>query len=68
MFGHVIISSHMFGQVTSKVWRDHMIHHVVDQVIVSQGHVKESLSLLSGYNLALGPGWVDLGVSQVIPS
>jgi len=52
-----------------------MIRHMVGQVIASQGHmpasqghVGESSFLLSGYNLALGPGWVDLGVSHVIPS
>jgi len=68
MFGHVIILGHMFGHVTPKVWRDHMICHMVDQVITSQGHMEESSSLLSGYSLALGPDWVDLGVSCVIPS
>jgi len=52
MFGHVIVSGHVFGHVTSKVWRDHMICHVVDQVIASQGHVEESSSLLLDYSLA----------------
>ena len=75
MEGHVIILGHMFGHMTSKVWRDHMICHVVGQVIASQDHVPpslgymgESLSSLSGYSLALGPDWVDLGFSCVIPS
>jgi len=39
-----------------------------DHVPVSQDHVGVSSSSLSGYNLALGRGWVDLVVSCMIPS
>jgi len=42
--------------------------HVLGHVMVSQGHVLESLSSLFGCSFALGLGWVDLGVSHVIPS
>jgi len=56
MFGHMIAFGHVFGHVTLKAQRDHVIHHMIGQVIASQGHVEESSSLLSGYNLALGLG------------
>ena len=60
MSGHVIVFGHVFGHVTWEVLGDH--------VPVSQDHVGVSSSSLSGYSLALGLGWVDLGVSRVIPS
>ena len=75
MSGYIIVLGHIFGYVTSKVWRDHIIYYVIDHVIVSQGHmptswghVGESLSSLFGCNLALGSDWVCLGVSHMIPS
>ena len=49
----------------------HVMGHMMfswDHVPVSQDHVGVSSSLLSGYSLALGLGWVDLGVSRMIPS
>jgi len=61
--GHVVVLGHVFGHVTWKVQGDHVIHHMMDHVIVSQGHMpasldymRESSSSLSGYSLALGPG------------
>jgi len=75
MCGHVIMSGHMFGHVTWKVLGDHVIHHMIghlmfswDHVPVSQDHMGVSSSSLSGYSLALGLGWVDFGVSHMIPS
>jgi len=59
----VIVFGHVVGHVTWKVQGDHMMCHVMDHVIASQGHVPASLdhvvessSSLSGYSLALGPG------------
>ena len=73
--GHVVMLGHMFGHVTWKVQGDHMMGHVMGHVMgsqghmpASQGHIGESLFSLFDYNLALGSGWVDLGVSCVIPS
>ena len=61
--GHVIVFGHVSGHMTWKVQGDHVMCHMMDHVMVSQGHVpassdhiRESLSLLSGYSLALGPG------------
>jgi len=75
VYRHVIAFGHVFGHVTWKVLGDHVICHVMghmisswDHVPVSQDHVGVSSSLLSGYSLALGLGWVDLGVSRMIPS
>jgi len=48
-----------------------MMGHMIsswDHVPISQDHVGVSSSSLSGYSLALGLGWVDLGVSRMIPS
>ena len=48
-----------------------MVGHVTDSqghVPVSQDHMGEFSSSLFGCNLALGSGWVDLGLSRVIPS
>jgi len=63
MSGHVIVFGHVSDHVTWKVQGDHVMCHMIDQVITSQGHMpaspdhmEESLSLLSGYSLALGPG------------
>ena len=53
MFGHMIMSGHVFGHVTSKVWRDHMICHVVDQVIASQGHVPASQDHVGEFSSSL---------------
>jgi len=73
--GHVIVFGHVFGHVTWEVLGDHVICHVMghmmfswDHVPVSQDHVGASSSLLSGCSLALGLGWVDLGVSRMIPT
>ena len=75
MYGHVIVFGHVFGHVTWEALGDHVICHVMghmmfswDHVPVSQDHMEVSSSLLSGYSLALGLGWVDLGVSRMIPS
>ena len=75
VYGHVIVFGYVFGHVTRKVLRDHVIRHVMghmmfswDHVPVSQDHVGVSSSLLFGYNLALGRGWVDLVVSRMLPS
>ena len=75
VYGHVIVFGHVFGHVTWEVLGDHVIRHVMghmmsswDHVPVSQDYVGVSLSSLSGYSLALGPGWVDLEVSRMIPS
>jgi len=65
MLGHVI------GHVVLKLVRDHVMRHVIGSqghVPVSPGYVEESSSSLFGYSWALGVGWVDLGVSRVIPS
>ena len=76
MMRHVIGSQgHVVGHVTWKVLEDHVIGYVIghmissqDHVPVSQDHVGVSSSSLSGYNSALGLGWVDLGVSRTILS
>ena len=75
MYRHVIVFDHVFGHVTWKVLGDHVIRPVMghmispwDHVSVSQDHMGVSSSSLSGYSLALGLGWVDLGVSHMIPS
>ena len=65
MFGHVI------GYVIQELVRDHVMSHVIPSqghVPISQGHMGEFLSSLFGCNLALGSGWVDLGLSRAIPS
>jgi len=61
--GHMITFGHVTGHVTWKVQEDHVMCHMIGQVIASQGHVPASLdhvgessSLLSGYSLALGLG------------
>jgi len=71
----MIVFGHVLGHVTWEVLRDHVICHVMDHmmsswdhVLVSQGHMGVSSSLLFDYSLALGSGWVDLGVSRMIPS
>jgi len=71
MYGHVIVVGHVFGHVTWEVLGDHVMGHMMsswDHVSVSQDHMGVSSSSLSGYSLALGLGWVDLGVSRMIPS
>jgi len=69
--GHVLVYSHVYGHVLLRLVRDHVIHHVSlsqGHVPDSQDHVGESSSSLSGYNLALGSGRVDLGRLCAIPS
>jgi len=75
VYRHVIVFGHVFGHVTWEILGGHVIRHVMghmmfswDHVPVSQDHMGVSLSSLSGYSLALGLGWVDLGVSCMIPS
>jgi len=51
--------------------RDHVTDHMLpfqDHVLSSQDHVGEPSSSRLGCNLALGAGWVDLGVLRAIPS
>jgi len=58
--GHVIVSrhvtmlGHVFGHVTLRVQRDHVMHHMVEHMIVSQGHMGKTSSLLFDCSLALG--------------
>ena len=54
MSRHVIVLGHMFGHVTLRVQRDHMMHYVIEHMIVSQGHMGETSSLLFDCSLALG--------------
>jgi len=59
--GHVIVFGHVFGHVTWEVLGDHVICYVMGHMMFSWDHVGVSLSLLSGYSLALGLGWMGLG-------
>jgi len=71
VWGHVLVYSHVYGHVSLRLVRDHVIHHVSlspGHVPASQDHMGESLFSLSGCNLALGSGWVDLGLLRAIPS
>jgi len=71
MYGHVIMLGHVIGHVVLIRVKDHVMSHVLlsqGHVPASQGHVGESSSSLFGYSLALGVGWVGLGVSRSIPS
>ena len=61
--GHVTMSGHVIvlGHVLLDVLRDHVMHHMIGQVIASQGHMPvsqgymgKSSSLPFGYSLALG--------------
>ena len=75
MIGHVVpkpVRDHVIRHVIGS--QGHVLCHVMghmmfswDHVPVSQDHVGVSSSSLSGYNSALGLGWVDLVVSRMIP-
>jgi len=67
----MLVYSHVCGHVLLRLVRDHVIRHMSlsqDHVPASQDHMGESSSLQLGCNLALGSGWVDLGLLRAIPS
>ena len=71
MYRHVIVFGHVIGHMVLIWVRDHVMSHVLPSqghMPSSQGHVGESSFSQLGCNLALGAGWVDLGVVHAIPS